>query len=247
MENGYCIPKNDLYALLEQRQKAMLNRVMAQFPRLTSQEMVAQMEREEGEFNEAVKAERLAFAKKTSNVEIVLAFQLADFYFPDLNPEICFEMRRGFSANNDVSYDSVVAGIENDTAIDCAIRADGRGFNFQIKRYPQEYLAHTREAIAAYIKKTLTGYGDMKGAILVLLLQPNTEAPNDLNFRQVHEDMLAMEDKISFDEIDLVFNNRMQTMRWQQVFPECGHYDKPLELSSDKYKAQQEEWKQKTA
>ncbi len=248
MNNGFCIPKNAFQALLIERQKAMLRRVMATFAdSLSQQEMVAQMEREEGAFSEAMKAENAKFAAKTTNVEIVIAFQLADFYFPGVDAELCFEMRKSFSPDSATSYDNIVAGIENDTAIDCAIRADGRQFHFQIKRCPQEYLPHTRAALTEYIKKTLSHYGNMKGTGLVLLLQPNTEERNDdLSFKEVHEDMVAIKDQITFNEIVFVFNNQMQSMRWQQVFPAYGYSEKPLVLLSEKYQAQQEEWKNKT-
>lgn len=247
MKNGFCITKSAFQALLMQRQKAMLRRVMESFAdNLSQQEMAAQMEREEGVFSDAMKVENAKFAAKTANVEIVVAFQLADFYFPGVDAELCFEMQEDFSPDSATSYDNIVADIENDTAIDCTIKADGRHFNFQIKRYPQEYLSHTHAALTKYIKKTLTHYGNMKGTGLVLLLQPNTEERNDeLSFKGVHEDMMAIKDKITFDEIVFVFNDQMQSMRWQQVFPAYGYSEKPLELQSDKYKAQQESWKNK--
>jgi hypothetical protein len=205
------------------------------------------MEREEGAFNDAIVAERTKFTKKTENVEIMLAFQLAAFYFPDDDAELCFMMRRDFSPASASSYDAIVAGIENDTAIDCTIKSDGREFNFQIKRCPQDYIVLTRDSLTAYIKKAVAGYGDMRGTILILLLQPNTEAANNLSFKQVHEDMAAMKDTISFDEIDFVFNDRNQNIRWQQVFPQYGHAEQPLVLLSEKYQKQQEEWRQTTA
>ena len=248
MKNGFCIPKNAFQALLVERQKAMLRRVMGSFAgSMSQQEMAAQMEREEGAFSDAMKAENAKFASNTANVEIVIAFQLADFYFPAVDAELCFEMRRDFATDSASSYDNIVAGIENDTAIDCTIKAEERQFNFQIKRCPQEYLPHTRAALTEYIKKTLAHYGDMKGTGLVLLLQPNTEERNDdLSFKGVHEDMVAIKDGITFDEIVFVFNNQMQSMRWQQVFPAYGYSEKPLVLLSEKYQAQQEEWKNKT-
>ncbi len=246
MENEFCISKTNFNNLLMRDREAMLKRVMGRFAEtMTLQEMATQMERGEGAFDDAIKAEHAKFSNKTENVEIIVALQLADFYFPDINAELCFEMRRDFSPDSAV-YDSIVAGIESDTAIDCSVKAEGRQFNFQIKRCPQEHLPHTRVALTGYIKKTLAHYGDMKGTRLVLLLQPNTEAQNtELSFKQVNEDMLAIKDKITFDEIVFVFNNQMQNMRWYQVFPACGYNDRPLTLLSDKYKAQQEEWRNK--
>ena len=248
MKNGFCISKIALNDLLMQRQKGVLLMLLERFKDTFSQaEIVAQMEAGTGAFSEAMTAEINKFSNKTENAEIITSFHLADLYFPDSDPEMCFEMRRDFTADKATSYDGIVAGIENDTEIDCSIKADGRQFNFQIKRYPQKYLPHTREALTKYITETIAGYGSMKGRSLVLLLQPDTEERNDqLSFKQVHEDMVAIKEKISFDEITFVFNDRNQQIFWQQVFPQYGHSVIPLLLLSDKYKAQQEEWKKKT-
>jgi hypothetical protein len=248
MESKFCISKSAFKRLFAQRQEAMLLRVIRSFDGIMTREMMlAQQEQEEGAFSDAMKAEYVKFGKKTENVEVLIAFQLADFYFSEADPDLCFEMRRDFSPDSATSYDSLVAGIESNIAIDCSIKANGRQFNFQIKRYPQEHLPHTSKALTEYIKKTIAGYGPMKGTSLVLLLQPNSEARNDdLNFRQVHEEMVAIKSSISFDEIVFVFNDSLQNIRWQQVFPKYGYSERPLVLLSDKYKAQQEEWKKKT-
>ncbi len=126
-------------------------------------------------FAEAIADSTARFANKTENVEIITSFDLAEFYFPGENPQICFSVKDDFLSDTSVSYDSLIEGIESNTPIDCSIGANGREFHFQIKRYPQEYLAHTREALTNYIIDTISGYGSMKGTILIVILQPNTE------------------------------------------------------------------------
>lgn len=219
-----------------------LQGIVDRFSYLTREEMIAQVERERGSFADAIKGEANRFANKTDNVEAMMAIWLTDFYFPNLNPKICFEMKNDFSPNKATAYDVFLGGIEKNTVIDCSIKGNVRQFNFQIKRYPQEYLPLTNEAVAGYIKKTIATYGSMKGIILIILLQPNTETPNDFSFRRAHEDLLAIKDNVTFDEINFIFNERLQIMRWQQIFPQYGYADRPLILLSDFQKARQREW-----
>lgn len=207
----------------------MLARVIKDFEgTMTQQEMVEQEECKEGAFYDAMETKRRPFINETENVEILTAFHLADFRFPTLNPELCFEMRADFYSDAAISYEDIVAGIENNTAIDCSIKADGQQFSFQIKRYPQKYLAHMREALTEFIKKIIFEYGDMKGIILVLILQSNTEDPIYLSLKQVHEDMVQMKDQISFDEIGFIFDDRGRNMRWEQVYPAYSYAEIPF-------------------
>jgi hypothetical protein len=239
----FCIGKEDFKQLFEKNHRERLITLMGEFSdRLSPQDMLAQMESDTGAFAEAVAASTSRFTNKTENVEIITAFDLADFYFPDENSQVCLEVKDGFPDDAPVSYESIVANIESNTPIDCSIKSGGREFHFQIKRYPQKYRAHTREALVEFIAKTMRGYTDMKGSILAVILQPASEEANGLSFKEVHEDLIAMKDEITFDEIDLIFNDRGQQMRWEQVYPENGHATKPLLLMSDKYRARQAEW-----
>lgn len=243
----FCIGKEEFKQLFERRQRERVLSLLGEYiGTFSMEEMHDQMVDDQGAFAEAVAVSNAKFTNKTENVEIITAFDLAEFYFPDENPQICLAVKDDFPGDAAVSYDSIVASIENDTPIDCSIGLNGREFHFQIKRYPQAHLAHTREALTEYIKKTMRGYADMKDTILVIILQPNTEEANDLSFKGIHEDIVAIKDEVNFREIDLVYNHRGQEMRWEQIYPEFGHSVKPLLLMSDKYKARQAEWAQRS-
>ena len=248
MNNVFCINKKELKILWSGKQEDRLHKQINKFKDLlTLQEMFRQMEQDSGEFSEATTADTSKFSRVTANVEIGLALELADFYFPDAYPDICFEMKSGFSGVIS-SYDNLVENIESATHVDCSIKLEGRQFNFQIKRYPQSYCEYTNEAIIEFLGKTMKGYGDMNGTILIVLLQPEPDpkAFDKMDFKAIHAGLVAIKEKITFDEIDFIFNERNQQIFWHQVFPQCGHAKKPLVLSSDKYKKQQEELKDKT-
>ena len=136
----------------------------------------------------------------------------------------------------DFSYDDIEKNINGDTYIDCSIKSNEKQFNFQIKRYPQSSHAYTNEAINNYIEKTIDSYGNMKGAILIILLQPNSESQDDFSFEKIYEYMLTIKKKVSFDEINFIFNAMNRKISLLQIFPNYKDTSKPLELLSDKYK-----------
>jgi hypothetical protein len=76
----------------------------------------------------------------------------------------------------------------------------------------------------------------MKGTILIILLQPNSESQNDFSFEKIYDYVLTIKEKVSFDEIDFIFNAMNQKISLLQIFPNYKATSKPLELLSDKYK-----------
>jgi len=248
MNNGFCISKNALKDLWLEKQKKRLFECIKEFNgKLSLQEMHDQMKSDDGVFNELITKSNSKFSSKTENVEVVAAFDLSDLYFPDsTDTEICFEMKSSFSYKKGeaLSYDDIVNNIESKTHLDCLIRKDGKKFNFQIKRYPQSYLLYTTEAVNEYIKKIIEGYGDMKDTILIILLQPNGDKTDNLNLKNVHEYLLSISKQISFNEVNFIFNEMNQRIKWLQVFPEYEVSEKVIELFSDKYKDIQTKWKE---
>lgn len=246
MKNPFCISKIKLKKLLEiKTQERLMGQIEKFKSSLSLQEMFSQMENGIGIFDEAMNRDTARFTNKTENVEAFLAIDLSDLYFPDEEPEICFEMKKGFPSSSEITFDELIAGVECDTHIDCSIKGNQKSFDFQIKRYPQAFLEHTTEGLTKYIKETVGGYGDMSNTILIILLQPNTEAPSDIDFPKIHQNLQSIKNKISFQEIDLLFNDKNQYIIWHQVFPLSGHYKKPLVLLSDRYKKEQDKWKDK--
>jgi len=245
MQNPFCISKNKLKKLLEAKtQERLLSQIEKFKDSLPLEEMFNQMEQGSGVFDDSMSKDTTKFTNKTENVEAFLAIDLSDMYFPDEESKICFEMKKGFSSS-EITFDELIAGVECDTHIDCSVKGKEKSFYFQIKRYPQAYLEHTTESITKYIKEAVGGYGDMTGTILVILLQPNTETPSEIDFPKIYQNLQSIKDKISFQEIDFIFNDKNQYIIWHQVFPESGHYKKPLVLLSDRYKKEQEKWKGK--
>mgnify|MGYP001578198932 CR=1 FL=1 len=246
MRNPFCISKNKLKKLIEIKTQERLFTQIKKFKgSFALEEMFEQMENGSGIFDDSMIADTTKFTSKTENVEAFLAIDLSDFYFPNEESEICFEMKSGFSIPVEIDYDTLIKEIECDTHIDCSVRSKGKVFNFQIKRYPQAHLEHTTESLTKYIKETVNGYGNMAGSILIILLQPNTETPSEINFKEIHKNIMSIKDKISFEEINFLFNDKNQYIMWHQVFPECGHCKKPLVLLSERYQKEQEKWKDK--
>lgn len=236
MKSSFCILKRDLKNLWTKKQKTRLLECLNIFKgKFTLPEMLDQMREDRGAFGQAIADSTLKFSKNTKNVEIAVAIDLADFYLPGIEAEICFGVKRMPNAIPDFSYDDIEENIDGDTYIDCSLKSNERQFNFQIKRYPQFSHAYTNEAINNYIEETIDSYGNMKGTILIILLQPNSESQNDFSFSKIYEYILTIKEKISFDEINFIFNYRNQKKSLLKIFPFFKVTNKPLELLSDKY------------
>ena len=182
------------------------------------------------EINEATKA----FALRTENVEFASALGLSNFYFGfDIETEVSFEMRRNFVRPDPVTYEDIVSNINSGTHIDCAVGRDGQTLDFQVKRYPQTRLAHTNEALLAWLDaEVFARYADMNGTILVILLQPNTPpAQTALRFPDLSAALLAKQSAISFDEVAVSytdFGNGRQTATLHKLYPREERIDFPL-------------------
>lgn len=245
VNNKYCISNTLLKELWGKKNRNRLNNQILKFENLSLSEMTTQMENDKGIFYESMTEDTNKFTSKTQNVEILLATDLSEFYFPKIETEICFEMKRNFSAPKNISYDEITANIENNTYIDCSIRSGKKKFDFQIKRYSQEHFAFTSGAMSDFILKVVRGYGDMSKTILIILLQPDKEPKDHFDFKEIYNNISRIKNEISFDEINFVFNDELQQLIWWQVFPAFGLAKKPLVFTSGKYQKIQAESKKK--
>jgi hypothetical protein len=245
MNNPYCISNILLKELWEDKNKDRLDKQILNFKGLSVSELTSQMEKDAGTFYEAMVADTSKFTTITENVEILVATDLSGFYFPGFETEVCFEMRSNFKAPKNISYDDIVTGLESNTHIDCSIRSNEKQFDFQIKRYSQKHFSFTSEVMTEYIKNVIKSYGDMKGTILIIVLQPDTQPKEHFNFKEIHKNISTIKDKVSFNEINFLFNDENQQIVWWQVFPLFGLANKPLIFKSQKYQKVQEKMKTK--
>lgn len=189
--------------------------------KLNRGEIAKQLNDGAGEVINAVNAESKSFTHRTENVEIIKALQLSDFYFPNNETEICFAMRRNVDPKNVKSYEDLVLGFENATHIDCLIKSKSKSLAFQIKRYPQEYMAHTNEIFLKWIEDIFSHYGNMKGTILSVILQPaEPYNKNDFNFSKLAISLSKIQEKITFDEVVLTYNDANKYVVLHKIFPE---------------------------
>ncbi len=242
----FCGTKNQLQALIENAIRDFLNEEILKFVQdgMSLEEMLKQQTEESGPFAEAATAVIKRFTSKTENVEVMLSLELSVLY--DFGPKeeigICFEMKSGFSGKVFVLSD-LTANIESATHIDCRIRSKTKEWHFQIKRYPSEHLEFTQEAIIKYFGEIFEKYGKMTGTNLVLLLQPILEAATiPLDFKKIHQALVLMGDKVSFDEVALIFNANNKKISLARIFPDLKIASKPLQFRSEKYQEMQRNW-----
>jgi hypothetical protein len=236
IKNPYCISKNDLLELWINQQKDRTDGFMKNFAgKFDMQEMVAQMEKEKGEFWDFFKTNTDKFANKTENVEVFMAVEIVDFYFKvEMDVNICFEMRTEFRGELIETLDELVSKIESDTHIDCSIKSKDLMLDFQIKRYPQQYKKFSGEAIIEFLKGVFSGYGEMKNVILAILLQPNTEEQTKLFFQEIHDQLMTMKEKVNFSEVVFIFNLSNKNVVFTRVYPDFVFSHKPIQWRSEK-------------
>jgi len=228
------ISRTRLRQLVNSKTKTRLNElIFKNIDRLTPAEMLSQLQKNNGDFSNQVNTSTNRFTNKTENTEIMLSLDLSELYFPGIETVILFEPRIDFDWNKQLTYDDLIAGIKNDTHIDCSITDGKKVFNFQIKRYNQKYHKFETDHIFKFIKDIAeTGYGDMSGTILSILLQPEEKGDFGIYFPELHEKLETIKDKITFQEINAVYNENNQHITWVQIFPESGHYKIPINFES---------------
>ena len=99
MGNRVCIPKEKLIQMFwgESAQERTSDVVRIFSGRFSLEEIVKQVETGIGEAAEYHKKQIETFAKKNVHNEIANAVMLADFYLPDCQSEICFQMKNSLT------------------------------------------------------------------------------------------------------------------------------------------------------
>lgn len=222
MENYFCAPRVYIRQLWNESKRDFTKELfLKSLEKYKREEIEEQLNNKKGEIIDAINAESKLSSKKTENVEVMNALQLSDFYFPHEETDICFAMRRGVDIKEIKSYEDLVDSFENDTHVDCKVKAKERELFFQIKRYPQEYLAHSNEAFINWFEnKVLLHYAGIKGTYLVIILQPTVPlAPNTLDIQKIADYLKINKDRLIFEEIALIYNDS-KYFALHKLFPE---------------------------
>lgn len=239
LQNQFCISKNNLIQLFwKQTTEERLNNVLEKFSSQYSiLEMSEQIKTETGEVGEYFKTEMKKFRTKTENVEIAHAITLADFYFPEADPFICFEMKSGFKKDHVDTYKELFENMDHDTEIDVLIKKDNQQFKFQLKQYPEEYKDWSVIKVIEYLDNSILPTSQYnndsnRDLIIAIYIQPklNTQINISQDFKKIHQHLVAKEIKLL--EINFLFNLNIEFMVWHQVFPQLGHYKIPWQKLS---------------
>ncbi len=244
MENQLCITQKKLIQIFwTNRNKILIDALIQKFSgKFSLLEMIKQMETEKGEVGIYFKEEIKKFTKKTEANEIANAIDLADFYFLDSNPTICFKARRKFKGEEIQTYEELLGNMESDTEIDCLIKDDRKEFKFQLKQYPEEYKEWSTSKVIDYLDKSIlpkAKYNNKgnRSLIIIIVIKPKMSS----NFKEVQDfDKIHkyLSDKdIRLLEINFLYNRNNEHLVWFQVFPKNDHFKIPFQkLSYNKEK-----------
>lgn len=230
MNNQFCIKKDDLVKIFwEQKATEMTNQLLQLFRGSYSYaEINQQINAGEGEVAEYFKRENNIFSKKTLNVETVHSITLADFYFPDSNPLICFEMKSSFVKKEVEDINDVFENIEPNTVSDCVIRDDGHELKFQLKQYPEEYKEWSAEKVIEYLDSHIlpeSEYNNANNSDLIIIIAIKPKRPSSFqgqeDFDKIYKYLQSR--TVHLGEISFIYNQNSEYMIWHQVCPENGH------------------------
>jgi hypothetical protein len=228
MNNPACIQKQDLLRMFwHDSTQSRLAALLEKFgDRFSLQEIHDQMQSGEGEVGEYFKNELKRFSTVTINDEVANALTLSDFYFPDAESSICFEMRSDFQGGCINDFKELADNVETATDIDFRIRNPDQIYDFQLKQYPEEYKEWSVERVLTYIEESvISKYSkdENKGLSIVITIKP-TQLSNfkeTEDFKQLHE--LLKDKEIALEEICFLYNRNNEHMVWYQVFPKRGY------------------------
>lgn len=222
MNNPFRISRVGLRTLLSDSQGRFVrenyNRLLQTYTRT---EIEQQLNSGAGPAIDAILEHSREFARRTSNVEVITALGLSDFYHPHDETEIVFELRRNVDPNTITTYEEMTAAFENDTHIDCQISTENATHSFQIKRYPMEHLGYTVEAFIEWFENVLASYGNMNRTTLCILILPSeANAQHPLHLPDLANSIRNLADEITFDEVALTYNDHGQNFVLHKVYPE---------------------------
>lgn len=211
MQNPFRIKRSKLLSLFNEFRGKSIAKIIRHFgSELSDHEMSRQIIEKTGPVHEAAEAFYKKFGSNTDNIEIMTSLSLSDFYFDPLSdPELEFEMRRDFKAKAVWSYEELTKNLDKNTYIDACVSLGTERYVFQIKGYDERWFSHTNKEIVKRILEIVDGYGsDMHGTILLLTIQPKAAyARTSLDFNKLTSDLEPHKEKISFDEVLLVYTD----------------------------------------
>lgn len=216
---------------------AAIDDLRMRFPEFSLGEIYKQFCAETGDVWEYQKKYFEKFSMKTENNELAHAITLADFYFPDSNPTICFEMKRGFRKKDVGTCEELIKNMESCTEVDCIVKDDSREFRFQLKQYPEKYKEWGVNEVIRYLDDeilTESKYNNKsnKDLIIVIHIQPErvSRFKESKDFSDIHKHLMSKDIKLL--EINFLYNRNCESMIWYQVFPQKGYSKIPWEKLS---------------
>ena len=231
MSSIYTASRADLRKLFTDSRK---EKVRANYERLlkafSKQELEQQLDKGEGEIVDSINEMAATAGADNANVEVFTALGLTDFYYPDTEAEIAFEISDKVDPASITKYEQLTSAFETSTPVDCRVSSGEETLNFQIKRYPYPHLEFTPEAIVSWFEKVIGHYGDMSDTKLCILLQPSGDYKEGvLDIGKVTTGIQALSEQISFNEVVFTYNEGMQHMVLHKVHPEAKRLLIPLD------------------
>lgn len=232
MSNLYIASRSELRTLFSDSRKRVTRenyeRLLNEF---TKEELKEQLARGEGKLIDSINEMATSSGSDNANIEIVTALSLADFYYPNTEVNIAFEISDKVAPETVTTYEELISSFETNTHVDCRIIADEKTINFQIKRYPYPHREFSPTAIVKWLQEdVIRYYGDMSGTNLCILLQPSGDYREGvLDVDEIVKGIEVMDDIISFDEVMFTFNEVMLNMVLLKVYPEKKRILIPLE------------------
>ncbi len=236
MENQFCITQKKLVQIFwGNRNRVLIDTLIRKFSdKFSLPEMFEQMKTDKGEVGKYFKGEIRKFTKKTENEEIAHAITLADFYFLDSNPVICFKAKRKFKKEEIQTHKGLLENMESNTEIDCLIKDDHKEFKFQLKQYPEKYKEWSTSKVIDYLDRSILSKGKYnnegnRDLIIVIAIKPerNSRFKEVQDFDKIHKHLSDKDIKLL--EINFLYNRNNEHMVWFQVFPKNGHFKIPLQ------------------
>lgn len=223
MSNLYRASRADIRKLFNDSNK---KRVCENYKRLlemfSRQEIAQQFNKGEGAIFDSYDEMAVALGTDNANVEVLTALCLADFYYPEGEAEIAFEISDKVDPEMITTYEELTSSFETDTPVDCRLSSGKETLNFQIKRYPYPHLEFTSEAIVSWFEKVIGHYGDMSDIKLCVLLQPSGDYREGvLDLGKVTAGIQDLSGQISFNEVMFSYNEGMQHMVLHKVYPDA--------------------------
>lgn len=229
MNNPYCDTFENVRALYIDHQKrlarARFDFWARMFPRHRIKE---QLDTQSGTIIDDIKSIIRKAVGKTEFVEFLMALQMADFYFPNQEKQVCFDLKRGVDPKTIKTYQDLIESFEDYTHVDCLVRSGKESISFQVKRYRGD---NTPEAFISWLnERVLKHYGNMSGTSLVIVLQPAGGSAPAFALDKVYEAFVRdAQANVSFDRVSMIYNDGgKKYMVLHELFPK--HHRKMIDL-----------------